>query len=119
MLDNSDAGEQLGRVLVVEDERIVALDLVNTLEDLGYAVVDSVATGEAAVVRAGEIAPDVVLMDIRLAGAMGGIPAADEVRERHAIPIIFLTAHADDDTLRRAAQSEPFGYLVKPFKGVE
>jgi PAS domain S-box-containing protein len=119
MLDHGDAGRPLGRVLVVEDERIVALDLVNTLEDLGYAVVGSVSTGEAAVARAGESAPDVVLMDVRLAGAMDGVHAADEIRKSHGIPIIFLTAHADNDTLRRAAQTEPFGYLVKPFKGAE
>src|SRR4051812_48525521 len=96
--------EPLGRILVVEDERIVALDLVRTLEDLGYEVLDSVATGEAAIARAAELSPDIVLMDIRLAGRIDGIVAADQIRSARDVPVIYLTAHADDDTLRRAKQ---------------
>jgi signal transduction histidine kinase len=114
-----DDREQLGRILVVEDERIVALDLVATLGDLGYVVIGSVSTGEDAVVCAQQNAPDVVLMDIRLAGTLDGIHAAQRIREVRDIPIIFLTAHADDDTLRRAKSAEPFGYLVKPFRAAE
>ena len=111
--------EQLGRILVVEDERIVALDLVRTLEDLGYVVLDSVATGEAAIARAAELRPDAVLMDIRLAGEIDGILAADQIRSARDIPVIYLTAHADDETLRRAKQTGPSAYIVKPFKAVE
>jgi signal transduction histidine kinase/AmiR/NasT family two-component response regulator len=112
-------GPQLGRILVVEDERIVALDLVRTLEDLGYAVVGSVATGEAAIARVTETAPDIVLMDIRLAGALDGIGAADWIRKNRGVPVIFLTAHADDETLRRAKQTAPSGYLTKPFRATD
>jgi signal transduction histidine kinase/CheY-like chemotaxis protein len=111
--------EQLGRILVVEDERIVALDLVRTLEDLGYEVLGSVATGEAAVAVANETLPDAVLMDIRLAGGIDGILAADQIRSTRDIPVIYLTAHADDETLRRAKQTGPSAYIVKPFKAVE
>src|SRR3954468_16340179 len=116
MPGNLGDAQQLGRILVVEDERIVALDLVRTLEDLGYAVVGSVATGEAAIARVAEAAPDIVLMDIRLAGALDGIGAADWIRKNRGIPVIFLTAHADDETLRRAKQTDPSGYLAKPFR---
>lgn len=119
MSDPVECREQLGRILVVEDERIVALDLVTTLGDLGYAVIGSVATGEAAIAAAQQTAADVVLMDIRLAGSIDGIQAAQQIRSHCDIPIIFLTAHADADTLRRAKDAEPFGYLIKPFKSAE
>jgi signal transduction histidine kinase len=102
-------------ILIVEDEGIVARDLAIALADLGYVVPTTVATGEDAVARARELKPDVVLMDIRLPGAIDGIQAATSIREEHGTPVIFLTAHSDDETLRRAMQTEPSGYLVKPF----
>ena len=108
-----------GRILVVEDERIVARDLANTLKDLGYSVVATVATGEDAIAKTRELDPGLVLMDIRLAGPMDGIAAAEIIASERDIPIIYLSAHADDDTLQRAKGSDPFGYLVKPFKAVE
>ena len=104
-----------GRILVVEDERIVARDLAGALTDLGYVVPATVATGEEAIERARDLRPDVVLMDIRLPGAIDGIQAAASIREECRIPVIYLTAHSDDETLRRAMQTEPLGYLVKPF----
>jgi signal transduction histidine kinase len=104
-----------GRILVVEDERIVARDLAGALLELGYAVPGTVATGEEAIERARDLRPDVVLMDIRLPGAIDGIQAAASIREQCHIPVIYLTAHSDDETLRRAMQTEPLGYLVKPF----
>jgi len=104
-----------GRILVVEDERIVARDLEGALTELGYVVPAAVATGEEAIERARDLQPDVVLMDIRLPGAIDGIQAATSIRAERDIPIIYLTAHSDDETLRRAMQTEPFGYLVKPF----
>jgi PAS domain S-box-containing protein len=110
---------ELGRLLVVEDERIVARDLANTLTDLGYTVVGSVATGEEAVQQACEHRPNLVLMDIRLAGAMDGVQAAEKIRSERDIPVIYLTAHSDDETLRRARRTGPFGYLIKPFKAPE
>jgi len=93
----------------------VASDLAGALTEFGYAVSATVATGEDAIERARALRPDLVLMDIRLLGAVDGIQAASSVREEHDIPVIYLTAHSDDDTLRRAMQTEPVGYLVKPF----
>lgn len=103
------------RVLVVEDEPIVARDLQMQLEELGYRAVGHATRGEEAVRMAGELQPDVVLMDVQIAGAMDGIAAAELVRSRFAIPIVFLTAFADDSTLERAKLTEPFGYILKPF----
>jgi two-component system cell cycle sensor histidine kinase/response regulator CckA len=109
-------GGTVPRILVVEDERIVALDLAATLHELGYVVAASVGSGEAAVERAIGLRPNLVLMDIRLTGEMDGIEAAQSIRKEFDVPIIYLTAHSDDPTLFRAKQSGPFGYLVKPFK---
>jgi signal transduction histidine kinase len=109
------SGATPARIIVVEDERIVARDLASALTELGYAVPATAATGEDAIARVRELQPDVVLMDIRLPGAIDGIQAASSVRQEHDIPVIYLTAHSDDETLRRAMQTEPLGYLVKPF----
>jgi len=102
-------------VLVVEDEGVVAKDVETTLTRLGYTVVGWVTTGEAAIEEALRTRPDLVLMDIRLGGRLDGIQAADAVRRLHDTPIVYLTAYADDVTLRRAVATEPFGYVVKPF----
>ncbi len=104
------------RILVVEDETIVALDLKNSLTILGYDVVATAATGEDAIARADETRPDLVLMDIILKGEMDGVEAANTIRARLEIPVIFLTACADETTLQRAKVTEPFGYLLKPFE---
>jgi len=104
------------QILIVEDEGIVALDLQNRLRRLGYAVPEFVATGEEAVARAAEILPDLILMDIKLKGEMDGIEAAKRIKEKFDIPIIYLTAFADEATLQRAELTEPFGYLLKPFE---
>ncbi len=93
----------------------MARDLAGALTDLGYVVPGTVSTGEEAIEQARELRPDVVLMDIRLPGAIDGIQAAASIREECHIPVIYLTAHSDDETLRRAMQTEPLGYLVKPF----
>lgn len=102
-------------VLVVEDERVVALDLRDSLEDMGYRVVDILARGEDAAGAAERYRPDLVLMDIHLAGAMSGTEAAGVIRQRFDIPVVFLTAYSDPLTLEQAAGSLPHGYLVKPF----
>jgi signal transduction histidine kinase len=107
------------RILIVEDERIVARDLAATLVEFGYAVVDVVARGEDAIARSRVHRPDVILMDIRLAGAMDGIEAAARIRAEHDAAIIFLTAHTDEQTLQRAKHTEPLAYLVKPFRGAD
>jgi two-component system, cell cycle sensor histidine kinase and response regulator CckA len=106
-------------ILVVEDERIVALDLAATLKELGYAVAASVGSGEAAIEQATRLRPDLVLMDIRLIGEMDGIQAAQSIKKELDVPVIYLTAHSDDPTLARAAATGPFGYIVKPFKSAD
>ncbi len=104
------------RILVVEDESIVALDIQERLESLGYDVPTPVGSGEKAIVQAGSLRPDLVLMDIQLQGQMDGIEAADHIRRQFGIPVIYLTANADDSTVERAKFTEPFGYVIKPFE---
>ncbi|PKO86432.1 MAG: two-component system response regulator [Betaproteobacteria bacterium HGW-Betaproteobacteria-12] len=106
-------------LMLVEDERIVAFDLKRQLQGFGYRVGSVVASGEQAIDRVGEEKPDLVLMDIHLEGTMDGIEAAAAIRARHQIPVVFLTAYAEDDTLNRALDSRPFGYLIKPCEGRE
>jgi len=103
------------RVLIVEDEALIADDLRRTLSKLGYEALEPAASGEAAVRAAREERPDLVLMDIRLAGVMDGIEAAREIRRRFDLPIVFLTSHSDDATVARAKGVEPYGYVLKPF----
>ena len=103
-------------IQVVEDEAIVSKDIQQSLKKLGYNVVGSAATGEKAIEIARELKPDLVLMDIMLKGEMSGIDAADIIKEELNIPIIFLTAYADENTLAKAKVTEPFGYIIKPFK---
>ena len=103
-------------VLIVEDEEIVAADLAGKLEQLGYQVVGTAAKGEEAVESACRLKPEVVLMDIRLKGAMDGIEAAEAILRRHSAPVIYLTAHSDQATLERAKLSQPYGYILKPFE---
>jgi diguanylate cyclase (GGDEF)-like protein/PAS domain S-box-containing protein len=104
------------RILVVEDESIVAADIQDRLESLGYEVPTTVASGEKAVEQAGALRPDLVLMDIQLKGRMDGVEAADHIRQRFGIPVIYLTANADHPTVQRAKVTEPFGYVIKPFE---
>ncbi|MEH1937615.1 MAG: response regulator [Nostoc sp.] len=104
------------KILVVEDEAIVAKDLQYRLIKFGYTVPAIASSGEEAINKAVEISPDLVLMDIKLKGSMDGIEAAQEIYKRLDIPVIYLTAYADENTLERAKITEPFGYLLKPFK---
>ena len=103
-------------ILVVEDEKIVALDIKNRLIDFGYNVPAIVSSGEDAVEKAGDLLPDLILMDIMLKGDMDGIEAAEQIHELYDIPIVYLTAYADEKTLERAKVTEPFGYILKPFE---
>ena len=103
------------RVLVVEDDSLVALDLTQSLESFGYQVCSSVDTGARAIASAAELKPDLILMDIRLKGKMDGIEAAQAISANQQIPIIFLTVDAEESTLQRAKLSRPYGYLIKPF----
>ncbi len=103
-------------ILVVEDESIVALDIKIRLQNMGYAVAALAATGEEAI-RAAQIhRPDIVLMDIKLQGKMDGVAAAEQIRAQFDIPVVYLTAFADEVTLQRAKITESFGYLLKPFE---
>lgn len=104
------------RIMVVEDEGIVALDIQRKLEERGYEVPAVLSTGEEAVKQAETLRPDLVLMDIHLAGALDGTEAAGQIHARLGIPVIYLTAYSDDDTLQRAKVAEPFAYLLKPFE---
>ena len=107
------------RILIVEDERITAEDLEEVLKDLGYQVSAVVSSGEEALREAERNRPDLVLMDIRIKGEMDGAETARLLRERWDVPVVYLTAHADRDTLERAKQSQPLGYIVKPFHEAE
>ena len=102
------------QILVVEDESIVAMDLRYKLQDLGYSVLATSRSGEDALERVAELNPDLVLMDISLDGEMDGIEAAGHIRERFDIPVIYLTALADEETLKRAKVTEPIGFVLKP-----
>lgn len=107
------------RILVVEDEEIVAMDIEARLSLLGYEVAGSAASGERAVALVPEVRPDLVLMDIRLRGEMDGITAAGIIRHRFSLPVVFLTAHSEATTLERAKVAVPFGYILKPFEDRE
>jgi len=108
--------QETPRILIVEDEFITAADLEMELQQIGYDVVGSVGSGEEAIESAELLKPDLVLMDIMLSGEMDGIAAAKVIREKHSIPVIFLTANSDDSVVDRARSSEPFGFLLKPFE---
>jgi len=103
-------------ILIVEDEFAVAMELEDQLAALGYTVADHVMTGAEALDRAEDMDLDLILMDVRLDGPMDGIEAAERIREAQSLPVVFLTAYSDDETLRRAADTAPYGYVVKPFE---
>ncbi len=103
------------KILVVEDETIVSMEIQDRLKEMNYLVCGAASSGEEAIRKSAESEPDLVLMDIMLKGKMDGIEAADVVIKEHGIPVIFLTAHSDEATLQRAKLTAPFGYLLKPF----
>lgn len=104
------------RIMVVEDEVIIAQDIQSTLIKLGYDVPLFVTSGESALDQIGVVKPDLVLMDIHLSGEIDGVATADKIRRNSRLPVVFLTAHSDEATLRRARITEPFGYVLKPFE---
>lgn len=103
------------RILIAEDESIIAKDIAKTLESLSYVVLGITRTGKDIIRKASELKPDLVLMDIKLEGEMSGIEAAHFIMSNYNIPVVYLTAFADNDTLERAKVTEPFGYILKPF----
>lgn len=108
--------KQTMKILVVEDERIIAINLKESLESLGYTVPAIAASGEQAIEKATEFRPDLVLMDIWLKGAIDGIEAAQQIWDRLKIPTIYVTGHSDQSTVERAKITAPFGYILKPVK---
>ena len=103
-------------LLVVEDEAFIALEIKTRLQSMGYGVCGVVSRGVEAIQQAEAIRPDLVLMDIRLKGEMSGIEAAAVIRERTRIPVVYLSSHADEETLEQAKWTAPYGYLLKPFQ---
>ena len=103
-------------IMIVEDDAITAMDIENQLKNLGYGVSAKVSNGEKAIQKAKENTPDLVLMDIVLKGEMDGIEAAEEIHTQYDIPVVFLTAFADKERLKRAKLSNPFGFILKPFQ---
>ncbi|HVV84904.1 MAG TPA: response regulator [Kofleriaceae bacterium] len=103
-------------ILIVEDERVVAQDLAESLRRLGYDVCGSVASSDEALAQAEARQPDLVLMDVRIRGQRDGIETARILRRRHDTPVVYLTAFADEATVNRARDTEPYGYLIKPFR---
>jgi CheY-like chemotaxis protein len=104
------------RILIVEDEVIIAMEIESRLESAGYAVCGLVATGEDAVRTAREQSPDLILMDITLRGAMNGLEAADRIRAERSVPMIFLSASVSDEILRRIREFRTGQYISKPFE---
>jgi len=102
------------KIMIVEDEAILATDLRNQLQTMGYSVTAIASSKEKALQRIAEDPPDLVLMDIRIKGRADGIDTAREIKARYGIPVIYLTAYADETFLERAKITEPFGYMIKP-----
>jgi CheY-like chemotaxis protein len=111
--------EHTHRILIVEDEMVISMELAGTLRRLGYDIAGQVTRGEDAIEQAGLQKPSLILMDIRLQGEIDGIEAADTIRNLYDIPVVFLTAHSDENTLQRAIAAQPSGYLMKPFRDRE
>ncbi len=107
------------KILIVEDEEIVALDIKDMLYDLGYDVIGITSSRDEALENVEKDKPDLVLMDIMLGDKDNGIEAAEEIRSRYKVPVIYLTAYADSNTLERAKKTAPYGYIIKPFQEKE
>ena len=107
------------KILVVEDESIVAMDIKQRAEGLGYEVIGITPSGEEALEIIREDPPDLILMDIVLKGKIDGIEAAQRIHDNYDIPVLYLTAYSDEETLKRAKITEPFGYIIKPFEDRE
>ena len=107
------------KILIVEDEAIVAKDISFCLEKIGYEVLATFSKGEKALEFLEENTPDLVLMDIMLAGNISGIDASVRIKKDYDIPVVFLTAYADEKTIERAKITEPYGYIIKPFKEID
>lgn len=105
----------MAKILIVEDDSIIALTIQGRLKQFGYEIAGRASTGEDAIRKVKELKPDLVLMDIHLKGPMDGIQAAETVYGFYNVPVIYLTAFSDEKTLERAQNTSPFGYVIKPF----
>jgi len=106
-------------IFIVEDESIVAKDIQNSLTKLGYNVIGFANNGKDAIEKITELMPDLILMDIMIKGPLTGIEVSEKIKEKMNVPVIFLTAYADEGTLSRAKITEPYGYILKPFKEID
>lgn len=104
------------KILVVEDESIVSLEIQSRIGDLGYLVSDAVFSGEQALLSVENNTPDLILMDINLRGEIDGIETANLISQKFSIPIIYMTAYADNETLQRAKATSPYAYIIKPIE---
>jgi len=104
------------KILIVEDESIIAMEIESRLQKLGYEVVAIAQAGQEAIAKVKELHPELILMDIFLKGEMDGVKATEAIRKEFEIPIVYLTANTDEQTFQRAKVTEPFGYLLKPFE---
>ena len=111
-----ETNESKGKILIVEDEVLIAADLQSRLKNLGYTVYGKATSGKKAMELLAQYQPDLVLMDIVIQGEMDGIETAEVIRDKWGIPVVFLTAFADAGRLERAKLTYPFGYLLKPFQ---
>ncbi len=107
--------EDKAAILIVEDESIVAIDIAQALESLGYSVSGICDTGEKAITTISDTSPDLILMDIQLKGSLDGIAAAEQIRDRFGLPFIYLSTFSDEKTLSRAKRTEPYGYVTKTY----
>ncbi len=108
--------KNITKILIVEDEKIIALDIQESLLDLGFTVTQTVKNYDEAICSIKENEPDIILMDINLKNSKDGIETATDIKKLKNLPIIYLTAFCDDDTINRAIKTNPIGYLIKPFK---
>ncbi len=104
------------KILVVEDEKIVALGIKKMLKNMGYLVPSIASSGKEAISKAEITFPDLVLMDIMLKGDMDGVEAAEQIRQLFDVPVVYLTAYSDEKILARAKRTKPYGYIIKPFE---
>lgn len=114
-MDTEHSARREPRVLIVEDETLIAEELKERLERYGFCVIGAVDTGDEGIQIAISEVPDLVLMDIRLKGEKDGVQAATEIRRQVDVPVVYLTAYSDRITLERAKHTNPYGYVLKPF----
>jgi len=107
------------KILIVEKERIIAIDIKNSLHRMGCEVMEILSSGEEVIRKVKEEKPDLILMEITLEGALDGIETAEIISSKYDIPVIYLTAYSDREILQRAKITEPYGYLIRPFDSRE